>query len=86
MAKLAIELEKNKAEKTDTFKSISDFIVSYIDPVITIESIQNLIFVKYGVFPNNVRWEWLRFFKTYDMTLTKKLIAIKACKEFEKIL
>jgi len=55
MAKLAIDLERNKADKTETFKSISDLIISYIDPMITVENIQNLVLVKYGIFPNNVR-------------------------------
>lgn len=55
MAKLAIEIEKNKAEKIETFKSISDFIICNIDSKINIENIQNFMLFKYNVYPNHVR-------------------------------
>ena len=55
MAKLAIELEKNKNDKLEAFKEISDFIICNIDPAVNIENIQNLIMFKYGIFPNHVR-------------------------------
>lgn len=55
MAKLSIEIEKNKIEKTELSKTISDFIICFLDSTINIENLQNLFMVKYNIFPNNVR-------------------------------